>query len=157
MTSAVLSSAVPASEVARPTGPSFAKLTGLEIRKSLSTRSGKSVAVASVLLAPIGMLLVSLNASGTAPGATILGISGMLTALVLLALGVLSTAGEWSNRSIQTTFLLVPQRGRVLAAKGAAMTVLGSAFAAISVALSTAILATVPDVAWDYAGQAVVT
>jgi ABC-2 type transport system permease protein len=157
MTSAVLSPAVPASQVARPTGPSFTKLTGLEIRKSLSTRSGKSVAVVSVLLAPIGIFLVSLNADGTAPSATILGISGMLTALVLLSLGVLSTAGEWGNRSIQTSFLLVPQRGRVMAAKGAAMAALGSVFAAVSVGLSTAVLSTVPEVAWANTGQAVVT
>jgi ABC-2 type transport system permease protein len=157
MTAAVLSPTVPASQVARPSGPSFAKLTGLEIRKSLSTRSGKSVAVASTLLAPIGIFLVSLNADGTAPGATILGISGMLTALVLLAPGVLSTAGEWSNRSIQTSFLLVPQRGRVLAAKGAAVGLLGALFAAVSVGLSTAILTTVPEVAWDNTGQAIVT
>ena len=46
-----------------------------------------------------------------------LGFTGMLTALVLLALGVLSTAGEWTHRSVQTTFLLVPQRGRVIASK----------------------------------------
>jgi ABC-2 type transport system permease protein len=157
MTAAVLSPVHPVTGRSRPTAPSFAKLTGLEMRKSLSTRSGKSVAVASVLLAPIGIFLVSLNASGTAPGATILGISGMLTALVLLSLGVLSTAGEWSNRSIQTSFLLVPQRGRVLAAKGAAMAVLGSVFAALSVGLSTAILFTAPEVAWDNTGQAIAT
>jgi ABC-2 type transport system permease protein len=157
MTAAVLARAVPTSQVARPTGPSFATLTGLEIRKSLSTRSGKSVAVASALMAPIGIFLISLTADGTAPGATILGISGMLTALVLLALGVLSTAGEWSNRSVQTSFLLVPQRGRVLASKATAMAALGTVFAAVSVALSTAILTTVPEVAWSNTGQAVVT
>jgi ABC-2 type transport system permease protein len=158
MTAAVLTPAVPASRTARPAGPSLTTLTRLEIRKSLSTRSGKSVAVAAVLLAPLGILLMSLSADGTAPAAMVLGISGMLTSLVLLALGVLSTAGEWGNRSIQTTFLLVPQRGRVLAAKGAAMAVLGSAFAVVSVGLSTAVLFTVTDlVAWDYAGRAVVT
>ena len=157
MTAAVLSPVRPATGTARPTGPSFTKLTGLEMRKSLSTRSGKAVAVAAVLLAPIGIFLVSLTADGTAPGALILGISGMLTALVLLSLGVLSTAGEWSNRSIQTSFLLVPRRGRVLAAKGAAMAVLGSLFAAVSVGLSTAILSTVREVAWDNTGQAIAT
>ena len=55
MTAAVLSPAVPATDTARPAGPSFAKLAGLEIRKSLSTRSGKSVAAATVLLAPLGI------------------------------------------------------------------------------------------------------
>jgi len=62
MTAAVLSPVRPATGTARPTGPSFTKLTGLEMRKSLSTRSGKAVAVAAVLLAPIGIFLVSLTA-----------------------------------------------------------------------------------------------
>ena len=35
-----------------PTGPSFAALTGIEIRKSLSTRSGKAVAALAVLRRP---------------------------------------------------------------------------------------------------------
>ena len=64
-----------------------------------------------------------MSATGVAPAAVILGVGGMLTALLLLALGVLSTAGEWGNSSIQNTFLLVPQRGRVVAAKAAAMAV----------------------------------
>ena len=46
-------------------------------------------------------------------------VTGMLTALVLLSLGVLSTAGEWSHGTVQTTYLLEPRRGRVMAAKAA--------------------------------------
>ena len=42
MTTALASPAVPASHLARPPAPSLATLTGLEIRKSLSTRSGKA-------------------------------------------------------------------------------------------------------------------
>ena len=70
------------------------------------------------------------------PGAATgpIGVTGMLTALVLLSLGVLSTAGEWTHRSVQTTFLLVPQRGRVLAAKGWRWPCSGAAFAAVSAA-----------------------
>ena len=158
MTTALATPAVPASHLARPTGPSLATLTGLEIRKSLSTRSGKAVAVATMLLVPLGILAVSVSASGVAPAAMIVAIGGMLTALLLLALGVLSTAGEWGNRSIQNTFLLVPQRGRVMAAKVGAMAVLGLVFAAVSAALSVAALYVMPDlVSWDYAGRAVVT
>ena len=77
---------------------------------------------------------------------------------MLLALGVLSTAGEWGNRSIQTTFLLVPQRGRIIAAKVAAMTGLGAVLAGLSVAISAAMLQAIPDlVTWDLAGRAAVT
>ena len=55
---------------------------------------------------------------------------GLLTALVLVSLGVLSTAGEWSHGSIQTTFLLEPRRGRVMAAKAAAVALMGAVIAA---------------------------
>ena len=53
----------------------------------------------------------------------------MLTALVLVSLGVLSTAGEWSHGSIQTTFLLEPRRGRVMATKAAAVALMGAVIA----------------------------
>jgi hypothetical protein len=74
----------------------------------------------------------------------------MLTGLVLLSLGVLSTAGEWTHRTVQTTFLLVPHRGRVLAAKATAMALVGAALAAVSAALSAAVLAVVAgsDLSW---------
>ena len=159
MTTALAPPAVPASRTARPTGPSFATLTGLEIRKSLSTRSGKAVATAAAFLAPLGILLVSMAADGVAPAAMILGITGMMTALVLLALGVLSTAGEWGNGSIQNTFLLVPRRGRVIAAKLAAMAALGLVLGAVSAGLSVAALATIPPdlIAWDHAARGVLT
>ncbi len=77
----------------------------------------------------LGVLVGGLGGDGTAPGALVLGFTGMLTALVLLALGVLATAGEWTHRSVQTTYLLVPQRGRVVVAKVAAMTMLGAGLA----------------------------
>lgn len=158
MTTAVAPAAVPASSLARPTGPSFVTLAGLEIRKSVSTRSGKAVALAAVLLAPIGILFASLSGDESVPAVMALGVTGMLTALVLLALGVLSTAGEWGNRSVQTTFLLVPRRGRVIAAKVAALTVLGGALAAASVGASAGVLALVPDpVTWELAWRAVFT
>lgn len=120
-TTAVATASTPGS-LARRTGPSFVELTGIEIRKSLSTRSGKSVAALAVGVGPLGFLIASLTSgAGVVPAAVAIGIMGMLVALVLLALGVLSTAGEWTHKSVQTTYLLVPERGRVLAAKAAAM------------------------------------
>jgi ABC-2 type transport system permease protein len=149
----VAATAVPA----RRTGPSFATLTGLEIRKSLSTRSGKSVAALAVLVGPLGILLATLTSGGGVVVAMALGIMGMLIALVLLALGVLSTAGEWSHKTVETTYLLVPQRGRVQAAKAAAMGLLGLVLAALGVALAVGALAAfTPDVAWTGLAQAVV-
>ena len=150
--------AVPATGPAPRTAPSFATLSGLEVRKSLSTRSGRAVAAIAVLLGPLGILVGSATGGGGVPAAMALGITGMLTGLVLLALGVLSTAGEWTHRSVQTTFLLVPRRGRVLAAKVAAMTVLGAGLASVGGAATVGLLSVIPDpVAWTGAGRAALT
>ncbi len=157
--STTLAPVVPAAgSPARRTAPSFPALTGLEIRKSLSTRSGKSVAGLAVLVGPLGVLLATMTSGGGVVAAVALGIMGMLIALVLLALGVLSTAGEWTHKSVQTTYLLVPQRGRVLAAKALAMALLGLVLASIGVGLASGALALfTADVSWFMAGRAVVT
>ena len=142
-------SLMPAAGTTRPGAPSLGTLTGIEMRKSLSTRSGKAVGLVSLLLGPLGVLIASLDADGEAPAAAILGFTAMLTAFVLLAMGVLSTAGEWTHKSVQTTFLLVPQRGRVIASKVAAMAVLGAGFAALAAALTMGMLWAIPDpVSW---------
>jgi hypothetical protein len=127
------------------------------MRKSLSTRSGKALAGSATLLAPAAILL----ASGTADERLdeVLGplvVTGLLSALVLVALGVLSTAGEWSHGSIQTTFLLEPRRGRVMAAKAAAVALMGAAIGAAAAGLSALLLAVMePSASWDGAGRAV--
>jgi ABC-2 type transport system permease protein len=141
----------------RGTAPSLPTLVGLEMRKSLSTRSGKSLAAASVLLAPAAAAVAS--AASTEPLDSVtgpIGALGMLTGLILISLGVLSTAGEWSHRTVQTTYLLVPHRGRVLATKAVAVALLGAAFAAVSAALVAGVLALlVAGASWAGAGLAV--
>ena len=140
----------------RKTGPSPAALVVLEVRKSLSTRSGRAVAIAAVVLGPVIMAVLAGAEQSDAPAAAI-GEFGLFAVLVLAALGVLSTAGEWTHRTVQTTFLVVPQRGRVLAAKAAAMALLGAGLAAASAGASALVLAAVADGAdWDGALRAVV-
>ena len=48
--------------------------------------------------------------------AMLLAVLGSLVGMLLIAVGVLATAGEWTHGTVQTTFLAVPRRGRVLAA-----------------------------------------
>jgi ABC-2 type transport system permease protein len=140
----------------RRTAPSLPTLVGIEMRKSLSTRSGKSLAAASMLLGPAAGAVAAASSSeplGSVTGP--MGALGMLTGLVLLSLGVLSTAGEWSHRTVQTTYLLVPHRGRVLATKAVGVALLGAAFAAVSAALVAGVLALlVTGAAWAGAGLA---
>ncbi len=144
--------------VVRTGAASPATLVGIELRKSLSTRSGRTLAVAAAVLAPVITAVLALTSDddlGSASGPV--GAMGLVTVLVLLSLGVLSTAGEWTHRTVQTTFLLVPQRGRVLAAKAVATALLGAAVAAASTAATVGVLAVAPvgDLSWDGVPRAV--
>ena len=77
----------------------------------------------------------------------------MLTALVLVSLGVLSTAGEWSHGSVQTTFLLEPRRGWVMAAQAAAVALMGAGVAAVAAGISALLLVAMePSASWDGGG-----
>ena len=138
---------------------SLVRLTGLEIRKSLSTRSGRTLVGAATLLPPVGA--GAMMALGDQPpnAAMLLAVLGSLVSMLLLAVGVLASAGEWTHGTVQTTFLTVPRRGRVLAAKYAGMAVLGAAIAAVVVATTYAVAAAGADAgfSWQGAGAAAVT
>jgi ABC-2 type transport system permease protein len=155
MTAAVLPSTRPV--VARRSGASLPAQVGLEVRKSLSTRSGVALVTGAALLAPAAMAVAV--ASSAEPLSSPTGpvvVTGMLSVLVLIALGVLSTAGEWTHGSVQTTYLLEPRRSRVLAAKALAVAVVGAAVAAVAAGLATGVLALFgPSVPFDGVGRAV--
>jgi hypothetical protein len=156
---AVLTPPAPVRSAVRTTGASPATLVGIEVRKTLSTRSGTALVAASVLLTPAAMALAATSGDAIGSAANPIGAIGLLTVVLLLAVGILSTAGEWTHRTVQTTFLLVPQRGRVLAAKAGAMGLLGAGVAALATGLSTAVLAVTigGDLSWDGVPRAVVT
>jgi hypothetical protein len=150
----------PVRPTVRRTGPSLPTLVGIETRKSLSTRSGKALAAGAIVLGPAATVVIA--AASTEPLPSVDGpiaVMGLLTGYLLIALGVLSTAGEWSHRTVQTTYLLVPHRGRVLAAKAVAVALMGAVFGAISTALTTGVLAVMLDssTSWDGAGRAAVS
>jgi hypothetical protein len=155
MTAAVATPA-PARPVGR-TGPSPSGAVALEVRTSLSTRSGLALVVSAVLLAPAAMAIATQSAG--APLDNVLGplvVTGLLSALVLVALGVLSTAGEWTHGTVQTTFLLEPRRGRVLATKALAVALMGAVVAAVAAGISAlVVLAFEPSATWDGAGRAI--
>ena len=56
---------------------------------------------------------------------------GFISALMLLLIGALAAAGEFHHRSIVSTYLITPRRGRVLAAKLIAHATLGAVVSAI--------------------------
>jgi hypothetical protein len=155
MTAAV-ASPVHVRTTARRTSPSLPAAIWLEVRKSISTRSGLALVAAATLLAPSAIAIAASTANE--PLTNVVGplvVTGMLSALVLVSLGVLSTAGEWSHGSVQTTFLLEPRRGRVLAAKAGAVALMGAVVAVVAAGLSALVLVALePSASWDGAGRA---
>nr|WP_153040449.1 ABC transporter permease [Actinoplanes sp. TFC3] len=116
---------------------SMITLTRVELRKLADTRSGLWL-----------LLVIGVAAAGTA--AILLSAApaqeqnfrelfsfGMLPASVLLpVLGILSMTSEWSQRTALTTFTLVPERGRVIAAKLLACVLIAVAATVAAAALS---------------------
>jgi hypothetical protein len=155
MTAAVAPS-VPVRPAVRRTGLSLPGAVGLEVRKSISTRSGLALVVAATLLAPAAITLA--GALANEPLTNVVGplvVTGLLSALVLIALGVLSTAGEWSHGSVQTTFLLEPRRGRVMLAKAGAVALMGAVVSLVAAGISSLVLVMMePSASWDGAGRA---
>jgi ABC-2 type transport system permease protein len=144
----------PAALAARPA--SFTRLTAVELHKTISTRSGVALTATAAVL-PAGAVALMLALDAVPPNApTMLALLGTLVAMLLLAVGILSTAGEWTHGTVQTTFLTVPGRDRVLATKYAAAALLGAALAAVVVATTYGLAAAFSDLSFAGAGAAAV-
>jgi ABC-2 type transport system permease protein len=138
--------------------PPLARLTGLEIRKSLSTRSGRALVGAAAVLPAAGAATIFTLGEQPPNAAMLLAVLASLVGMLLLSVGMLATAGEWTHGTVQTTFLTVPQRGRVLAAKYASMALLGATIATVVVGSIYAVtaLGAADGFSWQGAGMAAV-
>ena len=144
----------PTSRVA-PAPVPLTRLTGVELRKSFDTRSGRwllaSLGLAAVLTT--GAIIAWAPAEQLTYSQFTLAIGVPMT-VILPIIAVLSVTSEWSQRSGLATFTLVPHRGRVLLAKAiaAVLVTLPATAAAFGVGalgnLTGAGLAGVP-VVWD--------
>jgi ABC-2 type transport system permease protein len=119
--------------------PGFGRLTRIELRKMLDTRSGLwfSAAVAAVTLITV-LITALVKGGGDATLPRLFNNSAQPAAILLPVVGVLLVCGEWSQRTTLTTFTLVPQRGRILSAKLAAAVLLATA--AFAVCLSCSVI-----------------
>ncbi|QSB12615.1 ABC transporter permease subunit [Natronosporangium hydrolyticum] len=120
------------------TRPSVARLAVVELRKLLDTRAGRWLLVTIGLACGViaGVQLAVLDAPVQTFQTFFLG-TLIPIGLLLPVLGILAVTSEWSQRTALSTFALVPQRHRVLAAKLLA----GAAAAIASVAASVVIAA----------------
>jgi ABC-2 type transport system permease protein len=118
-------------------GPDLARLTRIELRKSVDTRAGRWL-LAGVAAVGIALTAVAVLA-GKAGDHTFADCAGDIQgAMTILApvLGILLVTSEWSQRTALQTFALVPRRGRVVSAKLLAGAVLSQAVALFGLVLS---------------------
>lgn len=102
----------------------FARIFRTELRKLVDTRAGRALLACLLLLTP-GVVVVSLFVADHAHLTydDLVNYSQTPQKLLLPAIAILAITSEWSQRTALTTFTLVPDRRRVLAAKLAAITV----------------------------------
>jgi len=115
------------------------RLVLVELRKLADTRSGMwlliVIALASVAT---GLILLFAGADEEQNFAAYFTFAQLPAGILLPVLGILSMTSEWTQRTALTTFTLVPQRGRVVTAKLAAVVLV-----AITAALSALAFAAV--------------
>jgi hypothetical protein len=119
--------------------PSLLRLSGVELRKTVDTRSGFWL-VASVLLLVVGTVVISVLVDEP----DLHHLDGMLefalapVTVLLPVLGILAITTEWSQRTTLTTFSLVPGRERVTTAKVLATSALAVAGVVVCLAAAAA-------------------
>jgi ABC-2 type transport system permease protein len=130
---------------AAPTGrerrPGLARLTRVELRKMVDTRSGFWLQMAVLALTVLAVLITVLAGSDSDKTFIQMLSNALQPAGILLpVVGILLVTSEWSQRTALVSFALVPQRTRLILAKVLAGVVL--ALAATVVALVIAVLGT---------------
>jgi ABC-2 type transport system permease protein len=117
-----------------------------ELLKLRSTRANYGLALAALLFVPVSVALAVLTAgeSGSAGLDTGEGVRHVMAAAwsgasMVLVFGILCMAGEFRHGPATATFLVSPDRRRVVSAKLAAASVVGLALAAASAVLTLAV------------------
>jgi ABC-2 type transport system permease protein len=155
MTAASLT-AVPAE--GRGSLPGLGRLTLVELRKMTDTRAGFWLQLAIAALTVVVVAAIAIW--GVGPDKTfesLLGAAIQPASILGPVVGVLLVSSEWSQRTAQITFTLVPRRGRVLVAKvlaGVAWCAAAFALSVVATVLATA--AAGVEGAWDVRGALVV-
>jgi hypothetical protein len=128
---------VPAARAGRR--PSIARLTGIELRKSVDTRSGRVLLLVVLGLGFAGLAWRLVNAQNTpVTFEHYLGTSMIGVQLVLPIVGLMAMTSEWTQRTALSTFTSTPRRGRVLTAKIASALLLGTVLTALIIVLGWA-------------------
>jgi ABC-type transport system involved in multi-copper enzyme maturation permease subunit len=126
-----------ATRLGRDAQPGFGRLIRVELRKMYDTRAGFWLLLTAVGLATLVAALSMLVGDGEdRTFANALDFSNQVINFLVPIVGILLVTSEWSQRTAQVTFTLVPQRGRVLVAKIGAAVVLAVAAFLVTLVLS---------------------
>lgn len=118
--------------------PGLGRLTAVELRKMVNTRSGFWLPICVAGITLLAAIISSSNHGGSnGTFVHVLHASSLPSAYLLPVMGVLLMCSEWSQRTTLTTFTLVPSRWRVIAAK------LGASAIVSTIALVICLLLTV--------------
>jgi ABC-2 type transport system permease protein len=121
--------------------PSLLRLTGVELRKLADTRAGRWLLITIGLTTAVIVTLQLVFAEAADQTFTTFFVASLLpVGLLLPVLGILSITAEWSQRTALVTYVLVPRRERVIAAKLAAVVL--AALASVLTSLAVAAVGT---------------
>jgi hypothetical protein len=138
MTAAAVSGPIPGERDARP---GLGRLTLVELRKMTDTRAGFWLQLAVVgLTLVIAGIIVGFGTDEDMAFKKMLQATIQPSANLLPVIGILLVSSEWSQRTAQISFTLVPRRSRVIVAKVLASLVV--AVAAFVVSILVALVAT---------------
>ena len=114
----------------------FRTIVGVEGRKAFDTRSGfwllMGIAAAGVIATGS---VIAFGGKSSITYDSFAAAIGVPMTILLPVVAILAVTGEWSQRAGLTTFTLVPQRGRVIAAKLVVTLTIGVASMALALAV----------------------
>jgi ABC-2 type transport system permease protein len=139
MSTTTLTAPIPADTAGVHKRPGLGRLVGVELRKILDTRAGFWMQVATVAITAL-VVIVRLAVGDAADHtfASVLTVGLKPAAVLLPVAGILLVTSEWSQRTGIITFVLVPERSRVVGAKLLASLALAVAMLLVSVGIVAA-------------------
>lgn len=131
---------------------SMRRLVEIELRKMVDTRAGRWLLIGAVGLSAVVLAVIVATAkSPELRSFAQLLRNGQVPLLAIMpVIGALAATSEWSQRTVLSTFSLVPSRGRMLAAKVGATLIL-----AAIMTLVTMVMAAVAALIAPLAGESV--
>ena len=118
MSTTALTAPIRASTMGAHTRPGFGRLVAVELRKTVNTRAGFWLQVATVAITALVVTVRSVvGDAADQTFAAVLNVGIQPAAVLLPITGILLVTSEWSKRTGMITFTLVPVRSRVLGAK----------------------------------------